>query len=143
MSFFDEVSNLSLKSNVDKEKRNQQRYEKAEQLAFDLITSTMKEKMISEAKAGHQSAIVHSWTFAKSRDDISSINVSRFNGVWIKDLCTKGTLLQRLTNFVNDGTKDESKKFRSFLKNLNGKLCIIVSWKKQQPKPTKQSKGNS
>jgi len=140
MSFFDEVSNLSSKSNMDKEKRNQQRYEKAEQMAFDLITSTMKDKMLSEAKAGHQSAIVHSWTFTKNRDDINSINVSRFNGVWIKDLCTKGSLLQRLTDFVNDGTKDDSKKFRTFLKNLNGKLCIIVSWKKPQAKPTKQSK---
>ena len=130
MSFFDEVSKISSQSTENNEDRNQQRYKKAEDMAFNKITKKMKEKMLSEAKAGFQSAVIHTWKFVKNRDDPSCIGTSKFNGVWINDLCFKGNLLTRITDTLNEGNKNETK-FRVFVKKLkrNNTINIIVSWK--------------
>ena len=130
MSFFDEVSKISSQSTENNEDRNQERYKKAEDMAFNKITKKMKEKMLSEAKAGFQSAVIHTWKFVKNRDDPSCIGTSKFNGVWINDLCFKGNLLTRITDTLNEGNKNETK-FRVFVKKLkrNNTINIIVSWK--------------
>jgi hypothetical protein len=130
MSFFDEVSKISYQSTENNEDRNQERYKKAEDMAFNKITKKMKEKMLSEAKAGFQSAVIHTWKFVKNRDDPSCIGTSKFNGVWINDLCFKGNLLTRITDTLNEGNKNETK-FRVFVKKLkrNNTINIIVSWK--------------
>ena len=106
MSFFDEVSKISYQSTENNEDRNQERYKKAEDMAFNKITKKMKEKMLSEAKAGFQSAVIHTWKFVKNRDDPSCIVTSKFNGVWINDLCFKGNLLTRITDTLNEGNKN-------------------------------------
>ena len=131
MSFFEEVSKISSQSSGENKKdRSQERYEKAENMAFNKITKSMKEKMLSEAKAGFQSAVLHSWKFVKNRDDPTCIGTSKFNGVWINDLCFKGELLTRITDTLNEGNTNETK-FRVFVKKLkrNNTTNIIVSWK--------------
>jgi len=131
MSFFEEVSKISSQSSGENKKdRSQERYEKAENMAFNKITKSMKEKMLSEAKAGFQSAVLHSWKFVKNRDDPTCIGTSKFNGVWINDLCFKGKLLTRITDTLNEGNTNETK-FRVFVKKLkrNNTTNIIVSWK--------------
>ena len=128
MSFFDEVTKLSSSSQEDRKERNRKRYQKAEDMAFDKITDKMKDKMRDEAKRGFKSAIIHSWKFVKNRDDLSCIGVSKFNGVWIKDLCDKGNLLGRISEFINDENDDENK-FRIFINKRRDTFNIIVSWK--------------
>lgn len=131
MSFFEEVSKISSQSSGENKKDcSQERYEKAENMAFNKITKSMKEKMLSEAKAGFQSAVLHSWKFVKNRDDPTCIGTSKFNGVWINDLCFKGKLLTRITDTLNEGNTNETK-FRVFVKKLkrNNTTNIIVSWK--------------
>lgn len=130
MSFFDEVNKISTETKVNTEDRNQKRYQKAEDMAFKKISKGMKEKMLSEAKNGFKSAVIHSWKFIKNRDDPSCIGTSKFNGVWINDLCFKGNLLTRISETLNECNTNETK-FRVFVKKLkrNNSTNIIVSWK--------------
>ena len=128
MSFFDEVTKLSSNSQEDKEERNRKRYQKAEDMAFDKITDKMKDKMRDEAKRGFKSAIIHSWKFVKNRDDLKCIGVSKFNGVWIKDLCDKGNLIGRISEFINE---ENENKFRIFINKRIDTFRMIVSWNLQ------------
>lgn len=130
MSFFDEVNKISTEIKVNSEDRNQKRFQKAEDMAFKKISKGMKEKMLSEAKNGFKSAVIHSWKYIKNKDDPSCIGTSKFNGIWINDLCFKGKLLTRISELLNEGNTNETK-FRVFVKKLkrNNNTNIIVSWK--------------
>ena len=129
MSFFDEVTKLSFNSQDDRKERNRKRYQKAEDMAFDKITDKMKDKMREEAKRGFKSAVIHTWKFVKNRDDLSCIGISKFNGVWIKDLCDKGNLIGRISEFINEEDTDENK-FRIFTNKRGETYNMIVSWKR-------------
>ena len=68
--------------------------------------------------------------FIKNRDEPSCIGASKFNGVWINDLVSRGNLLTRILETLNEGNTNETK-FRVFVKKLkrNNSTNIIVSWK--------------
>jgi len=134
MSFFEEVSKLSSNSQGDKEERNKKRYQKAEDMAFDKISKTMKDKIRSEASRGFKTASIHNWKFVKNRDDPKSVGVSKFNGVWIKDLCDKGNLKSRLADFVNEGNEDTENMFRLFIRKSGDRYDLIVSWRGANPR---------
>ena len=138
MSFFDEVSNLSEKSNKDKSEDNKKKFQKAESMAFTTISSNMKDIILSEAKKGFKTANVYTWDYVANKDAPETIGKSKFNGVWIKDLFDKGNLYKLLGDFINDGNTSNKKSnntFRFFIRKYVNKNTsktsynLIVTWK--------------
>ena len=124
-----QLRSVSNESRKKKSSNREEKYKKACDEAFVKVIENCKEKMLESAKLGYYSSCIYEWSYIKGKATEEQLSVSRFNDVWLLDIITKGNLLNRLTEFFNNGVGDEDDiQYRVNYRKRKNVYGLYVSW---------------